>query len=101
MPYKGVVMSRQNIFKRDGYCCVYCGSRKDLTLDHVLPKSRNGKSSWTNLVTACQKCNSKKGDQTPEEANMRLPYQPYKPSFILFIREIAKMGDHHWRQYLD
>ena len=69
-PYKGVVLTRQNIFKRDANTCQYCGSKDHLTLDHVMPKSRQGRTSWDNLTTACKYCNSKKGDLTPEEAGM-------------------------------
>ncbi|MBY0424089.1 MAG: HNH endonuclease, partial [Cytophagales bacterium] len=62
LPYKSVVLSRQNIFKRDGHKCQYCGSTQELTIDHVLPRSRGGLPSWDNLVAACKQCNSKKGD---------------------------------------
>ena len=57
VPFRGVLLNRNNIFRRDLNMCVYCGANKDLTLDHVLPKSRGGKTSWQNLVTACKKCN--------------------------------------------
>ena len=67
IPYKEVELSRQNVFKRDSYSCQYCGTNKDLTLDHVLPRSRKGRSSWTNLVTACKACNARKGSALPEE----------------------------------
>jgi 5-methylcytosine-specific restriction endonuclease McrA len=100
VPYKGVMLSRQNIFRRDGHRCLYCGSREDLTLDHVLPRSRGGKTSWQNLATACKRCNSKKGDFTPEEANMRLPYQPFKPSFVVFLKEFAGKNNDHWTPFL-
>jgi 5-methylcytosine-specific restriction endonuclease McrA len=100
VPYKGVMLSRQNIFRRDGQKCLYCGSREDLTLDHVLPRSRGGKTSWQNLVTACKRCNSKKGDFTPEEANMRLPYAPFKPSFVVFLKEFAGTNNDHWSPFL-
>ncbi|MFY7786503.1 MAG: HNH endonuclease [Thermoflexibacteraceae bacterium] len=100
VPYKGVMLSRQNIFRRDGHKCLYCGSREDLTLDHVQPRSRGGKTSWQNLVTACKRCNSKKGDFTPEEANMRLPYMPFKPSFVVFLKEFAGTNNDHWSPFL-
>lgn len=99
VPYKGVMMNRQNIYKRDGHNCQYCGSRDNLTLDHVLPSSRGGKSSWTNLVTACRRCNSLKGDRTPEEANMLLRQKPYRPSFVVFLREFMK-SDKSWDVFL-
>src|SRR5690606_31121244 len=69
-PYKGVTLTRQNIFKRDNLECQYCGTRRALTIDHVFPKGRRGLDTWTNLGTACKKCNAKKGDYTPEEAKM-------------------------------
>lgn len=100
IPYKGVMLNRQNLFKRDNNRCVYCGVKHDLTLDHVQPRSRGGKTVWTNLVTACKACNSRKGDRTPEEAKMPLPYRPFKPSFIVFLREFADMGDETWYPYL-
>jgi 5-methylcytosine-specific restriction endonuclease McrA len=100
LPYKGVILSRQNIFKRDNHQCQYCGATNDLTLDHVLPRSRGGKSSWTNLVTACKACNSKKGDLTPEEAEMPLPRKPFKPSFIMFLRDFSGKIEKEWETYL-
>ncbi len=100
IPYKGVIMTRQNIFKRDGNQCVYCSSKDSLTLDHVLPRSRGGGSNWTNLVTACKTCNSKKGDFLPEEIGMILPYKPFKPSFIMFLRDFSGLGDDSWMPYL-
>lgn len=100
IPYKGVMLSRQNIFRRDGYSCQYCGSKQDLTLDHVLPRSRGGKSSWTNLVTACKRCNNKKGDLTPEEAGMPLRRQPYRPSFVMFLRSLSGPVSEAWIPFL-
>ena len=100
IPYKRVMLTRQNIFKRDGNICLYCGSPKDLTLDHVLPKSRGGDSSWINLATACKKCNSLKGDKTPKEANMSLIKQPFKPSYIMFVRHFSGFTSEDWLKYL-
>ena len=100
VPYKGVLLSRQNVFKRDQYECQYCGSKKDLTLDHVLPSSRGGKSSWGNLVTACKKCNSYKGDRTPEEAEMPLKNTPFKPSYMMFVRNFSGFTSEEWLTYL-
>lgn len=100
IPYKGVVLSRQNIFKRDGHSCQYCGSKSVLTLDHVMPRSRGGQSSWENLITACKQCNSKKGDCTPEEANMEFKRRPYKPSFFIFLRDFSGNVDEEWMRYL-
>ncbi|MCS6824151.1 MAG: HNH endonuclease [Cytophagaceae bacterium] len=100
VPYKGVVLSRQNIFKRDNYQCQYCGATTDLTLDHVLPRSRGGLTSWDNLVTACKQCNSRKGDYTPEEAQMPLRRKPFKPSFFMFLRDFSGVIDEEWMPYL-
>lgn len=71
--------TRNRIYKRDGYECVYCGSRMQLTIDHVVPKSRGGKNEWTNLVTSCFKCNIRKSNRTPDEANMVMKHEPFVP----------------------
>jgi len=74
--------SRRNILLRDKSTCQYCSKRvtgKDATMDHVLPSSRGGKSSWENIVTACCKCNNKKDNRTPKEAGMKLLKEPVKP----------------------
>jgi 5-methylcytosine-specific restriction endonuclease McrA len=101
LPYRnGVVLNRQNVFKRDGNSCVYCGSTKDLTLDHVMPRSRGGRTSWDNLVTACKSCNSRKGDNTPEEANMLLKQPPFKPSFVMYLRDFHERLNDEWLTFL-
>lgn len=100
VPYKSVVMNRNNIFKRDNNSCIYCGSKHDLTLDHVMPKSRGGKTHWENLVTACKKCNSSKGDLTPEEAGMPLKVKPFKPSFVMFVRDCSGHLEENWLPFL-
>jgi 5-methylcytosine-specific restriction endonuclease McrA len=100
VPYKGVQLTRQNIFKRDQFSCQYCGKTRDLTLDHVVPKARGGKSAWTNLVTACKRCNTTKGNNTPEEAGVRLKLKPYKPSYVMFIRELSGFYQDEWQQFL-
>lgn len=68
-------LSRENIFRRDNFQCRYCGKKlikRELTCDHIVPRSQGGKKTWKNIVTACKSCNNKKGDRTPEEANMIL-----------------------------
>jgi 5-methylcytosine-specific restriction endonuclease McrA len=101
IPYRhGVVLNRHNIFKRDGNHCQYCGHTRDLTLDHVYPRSKGGKSSWDNLVTACKSCNSRKGNHTPEEAGMPLKQRPYKPSFVMFLRDFTDKVAEDWTTYL-
>ncbi len=98
-PYKGVNLTRQNIFRRDNNECQYCGTHKDLTLDHVIPSSKGGPHSWLNLVTACKRCNAKKGNYTPEQAGMQLARKPYKPSYALFLRDNNDFGN-EWDEYL-
>lgn len=78
--------SRKNIHSRDSYTCQYCGSQKNLSIDHILPVSRGGKSTWENTVTACMRCNSKKGSRTPEEANMKLSRPPVRPNMMNEIK---------------
>ncbi|MBN1808202.1 MAG: HNH endonuclease [Planctomycetes bacterium] len=76
--------NRRTIFERDKYRCQYCGSRlpsSELTLDHVVPRSRGGKSAWDNIVVACVKCNTRKGNSLPGEAGMRLLKKPSKPKW--------------------
>jgi len=101
IPYRGVVLTRQNIFKRDGFRCQYCGTHRELTLDHVVPRSRTGKSTWNNLVTACKHCNSRKGDYMPHEANMVLQTKPYKPSYILFLKNFSGYVCEEWKPFLN
>lgn len=79
IPYREVSTSRKNIFKRDDYTCQYCEIKLDsetATVDHVLPRCRGGKHEWQNVVTCCLRCNRKKGDKTPNEANMPLRKTP-------------------------
>ena len=75
-------INRNRLFRRDEYQCVYCGNKKNLTVDHILPKSRGGKNTWLNLATCCSSCNRSKGDKTPEEANMRMLRKPFEPTIF-------------------
>ncbi len=101
VPYKRVVLTRKNILRRDSYRCGYCG-RGDLrlTIDHIIPKARGGSDSWDNLISACTVCNNKKGDRTPEEANMMMLTKPFKPSHIMFIKNVVGKIDENWKPYL-
>lgn len=84
MPTGLVSFNRRNIFKRDHYTCQYCGiqpSNDELTIDHVLPVSRQGETSWTNCVLACVSCNKKKAARLPHEAGMKLRKKPVKPAW--------------------
>ena len=75
-------INRHRVFRRDNHKCVYCGSSKNLTIDHVLPKSRGGGNTWANLVTCCKSCNRIKDNKTPEEAGMKLLVKPFEPSIF-------------------
>lgn len=100
IPYRGVLLNRNNLFKRDKGECQYCGSKKQLTLDHVVPRSKGGKSNWTNLVTACHRCNVIKGDKSPEQAGLTLRSEPFKPSLAHFLAEYAFHQASEWIPYL-
>lgn len=101
VPYRGVVMTRHNIFKRDNNECQYCGTKQDLTIDHVIPRSKGGRSTWKNLVAACKRCNARKGDYAPQQVDMKLTKQPYRPSYVMFIRESSGFVQEEWRPYLE
>lgn len=100
IPFKTIVLTRKNVMKRDGNRCQYCGTHEDLTIDHVIPRSRGGLDTWENLVAACNRCNHKKGNHTPKEAGMPLRREPFRPHHILFLQEFVGTVDDHWRQYL-
>lgn len=100
VPYKRVMLSRKNVLKRDQNTCQYCGAENNLTIDHVVPKSRGGRDTWENLVAACVSCNNQKGDRTPEEAEMDLERQPFRPSYVMFLRDFAGEVSDEWKPYL-
>lgn len=80
---KTAAFTRYNLFLRDGFTCQYCGTRKpvkELTFDHVMPRSRKGPATFENIVAACQSCNLRKGNKTPREAGMKLLRTPRRPS---------------------
>jgi len=81
-------LTRRLVYARDQYTCQYCGGHfnaSQLTMDHVLPKSRGGKKTWENIVTACRRCNQRKGNRTPAEAHMRLLRPPYRPRYVALV----------------
>lgn len=98
--YQGRRISRRAVFARDGFECQYCDSRARLTVDHVVPRSRGGASSWDNLVTACSPCNLKKADHTPVEAAMPLKSRPRAPGPQVFISLAAPNRPASWDPYL-
>jgi 5-methylcytosine-specific restriction endonuclease McrA len=100
-----VKFSRVNIYGRDRYSCQFCGAKKpiaELTYDHVVPRSQGGKTTWTNIVTACESCNRKKANRTPEQAGMRLLAQPVQPQALpaLVITVSRESVPDAWRDYL-
>ena len=105
VPIRMQVVSRKNIFMRDGERCMYCGQKfrpQELTLDHIIPRSRGGKNSWDNLVACCAKDNHKKGDRTPEEAGMHLIHKPLPQSIHTPRALLRSMGLEviEWGRYL-
>lgn len=81
-------LTNQELFLRDGHLCMYCGgefSQEHLTRDHLMPMSRGGKDRWSNVVTTCRSCNTRKGNRTPEEAGMSLLAVPYVPNWAEYL----------------
>lgn len=102
---KRVKFSRQNVLARDHFKCQYCGAKGrgvTLTFDHVVPKSRGGRTEWENIVMACQQCNAAKADRTPREAGMKLRTTPTKPTWVpifnVVLRDVALVPT-EWRDY--
>ncbi|MEL6556363.1 MAG: HNH endonuclease [Cyanobacteria bacterium J06621_11] len=87
-------VNRREVLRRDAHTCQYCGSKKRLTLDHVLPQSKGGQHSWDNVVAACAPCNSFKADRTPELANMPLRRKPKAP-----IHPVIAFADQFWKAH--
>lgn len=102
VPTNSVTFSRRNIYKRDHYTCQYCHKQlgsEDLTIDHVLPRSRGGTSTWENCVLACLECNKRKADKTPSEAHMPLRKDPVRPKWRpLYARHVVKIES--WSKFL-
>ena len=104
LPKKEVKFTRHNIFERDRNTCQYCGKvfeRRDLNLDHVIPKDRGGPTTWENIVCSCIACNTKKANHTPSEAALRLIRKPKRPKWRPFVQ--VSLGTHHdsWKHFLD
>ncbi len=96
-------LTRRFILARDHYTCQYCGAQpgaNNLTIDHVIPRSRGGEKSWENVVAACRACNQRKGNRTPKEARMKLARKPFRPRYVA----LTLVGDapHHdvWKKYM-
>lgn len=101
LPYEKLAQnkpSRSMIYKRDGHKCQYCGSTKELTIDHIIPRSRGGQDTWENLVVACMPCNTRKSDKLLEETNMKLATIPRKPlNKMLFTLDRSNVEE--WKEY--
>ncbi len=104
-PPRTVRFNRRNIYMRDGYRCQYCGikpAHDDMTVDHVIPRSRGGKSVWENVVLACTSCNTKKGNQFPGECEMHPLAKPVRPSWMATLRIIPNGDDRTvWERFVD
>jgi 5-methylcytosine-specific restriction endonuclease McrA len=105
MPNKEVKFTRQNVFERDKNTCQYCGKkfeRKDLNIDHVVPRHQGGLTTWTNIVCSCIPCNSRKGNRTPEQARMHLVRKPKKPRWRPFMElQFSRAPHESWHHFLD
>ena len=89
-----VPFSKKNVLVRDGFKCAYCGTDKEkLTIDHIVPKARGGKTTFENCVSSCKTCNNKKGGKTPREVKMYLKVKAYQPTISEFLRlKVKKLG---------
>jgi hypothetical protein len=91
--------TRALIYKRDDHECQYCGSTKDLTIDHIIPRSRGGQDTWENLVACCHKCNTKKGNMLLSETNMKLRNIPQAPFNRVYL-DLQKSRVSEWKEYV-
>ena len=105
LPRKEVKFTRHNIFERDKNTCQYCGQvfdRKDLNLDHVIPRDRGGPTTWENIVCSCVPCNTRKSNHTPSECGMHLIRKPKKPKWRPFVQINFGVEYHDsWKHFLD
>jgi 5-methylcytosine-specific restriction endonuclease McrA len=102
IPYRlSVPLTRRALLSRDGHTCQYCGTPDGpLTVDHVVPRSRGGQTAWENCVVACARCNHRKGNQTPEEAGLRLRQPPRKPAYVAVALLGEARGNDVWQRYI-
>lgn len=105
MPPRTVKFNRRNIYLRDNYTCQYCGVRpakEELTIDHIIPRSRGGKSTWENIVLACQSCNAKKGNRLLQDTPMKLLKQPKRPHWLSTLRHTLRGPERPiWQKFVD
>ena len=95
-PARNPAFTRFNVFLRDRFTCQYCGSREDLTFDHVIPRSRGGQTTWQNVVAACSPCNLRKGSAMPADADMWPAQRPFQPT----VHDLHQNGRHFPPNYL-
>ena len=104
VPFRQLPLTRRNLFQRDNHTCQYCGSRDNqLSIDHVIPRSRGGGDTWENVTTACLSCNVRKGNRTPKEASMPLGHVPRRPASSLSFearRQIHSGHHQEWAKYV-
>ena len=93
-------ITRRAVFARDGWTCQYCGSRSSLTVDHVVPRSKGGSSTWDNIVASCAPCNRRKGDSLPRQVGMHPVRKPRIPGPQVFIHVASPTIPENWKQYL-
>ncbi|MCD6288856.1 MAG: HNH endonuclease [Anaerolineae bacterium] len=96
-------LTRRTVMARDRYTCQYCGAqpgKAELTLDHVIPRSQGGETSWENVVTACRACNQRKGNRTPAQAGMKLLHKPRRPRYIALALIGEPVQFEVWGKYL-
>ena len=99
--FKNIPLTRKNIIKRDNCTCQYCGKiTKSITIDHIIPKDKNGKDLWSNLVSACNNCNSKKSNKYLSDTNMKLLREPVKPTYIYHLQKYLNKENNSWKPYL-
>lgn len=105
LPRKELKLTRNNVFERDGNRCQYCGhvfDRKELNLDHVIPRHYGGRTTWENVVCSCVRCNTRKANRLPHEAGMRLVRKPVRPKWRPVISLVlGKPGCEYWKDFLD
>ncbi|HVG94150.1 MAG TPA: HNH endonuclease [Planctomycetota bacterium] len=102
-PVRGVAFTRRNVYRRDGYACQYCGRRpgvEDLTIDHVIPRSRGGTTCWENCVTACRSCNAKKADYLAHELDLALERAPAAPRWPGGLDPASVRARPAWHRFL-
>ena len=105
MPRKEVKFTRHNIFERDKCTCQYCGKhfeKRDLNLDHVIPRDKGGATTWENIVCSCIPCNTRKGNRLPRQAGMQLIRKPERPKWRPFVHITFDSQVHDsWRHFID